>query len=476
MVHKRVTIVQLARFGDLMQTSPLIQSLRSACSPQCEITLIVDSRAAKAAKLLYGVDHVVPVDLKSAAAIQKNHPLQQYRALKDWAAAWVPSTTADDLYLLNQGSLTESIASLVPARKRHGPGRGSMDDRPHRLLTALLSDRTLNPLHLSEIWGAYADPSSRLPRPKLRKRGKGTGFAFLAENDPLKSYNNKLYAVNMGAGSAGRTLMEEKLAALTEDLLNDDAGIVLFLGTQVDVSKGDRTISILPPPMQNRVRNLAGKTSLEELAGILESADALVSSDTGTLQLAAATNTPAVGLFFGGANPVETGPWYDRSVALTAGGIGQAREFDLDDLKYAAALAEGLAKNENVEDMIDASITCDLLVARPAPVGFRYYTVAGQNCHGRGARWIPWLRYLLGDQQCGGQTDRKVVPENEGTVELAHGLIDVIRKIDTNRGKLDPKWDDEVKWLARITAAFPVETMRWVELVTTKRQEKEAGV
>ncbi len=54
--------------------------------------------------------------------------------------------------------------------------------------------------------------------------------------------------------------------------------------------------------------DLAGKTSLLQLAALLERCHLLITNDTGTMHMAAAVGTPVVAIF-GSTNPVTTGPW-----------------------------------------------------------------------------------------------------------------------------------------------------------------------
>ena len=65
--------------------------------------------------------------------------------------------------------------------------------------------------------------------------------------------------------------------------------------------------------------NLAGQTSLRELAALLERSTVLISNDSGPVHLASAVGTPVVALFGtsdAGSHPTRWGPWGDGHVVL----------------------------------------------------------------------------------------------------------------------------------------------------------------
>jgi ADP-heptose:LPS heptosyltransferase len=59
--------------------------------------------------------------------------------------------------------------------------------------------------------------------------------------------------------------------------------------------------------MQEHALNLAGKTSLTQLAALLQRADLLISGDSGPLHMGVACGTPIIGIY-GPTNPSLGGP------------------------------------------------------------------------------------------------------------------------------------------------------------------------
>ncbi len=93
-------------------------------------------------------------------------------------------------------------------------------------------------------------------------------------------------------------------------LLQDRYNIVI-LGSRGDGESAQEIVRMAP----DRVLDLTGKTSLQEVAAIMASARAVVSNDSGLMHLAAYIGTPVIGLF-GSTNPVWTRPIGKKSVAL----------------------------------------------------------------------------------------------------------------------------------------------------------------
>ncbi len=304
--EKSLVIVQLARFGDIIQTSPLLQNLKKQDFAISSISVVVDTRSAAAASLLPEVDRIIPLDINQAANLLNGDATQTYWKLRGWIAENIPSTTFDRLILLNDDPLAGAVSSLLNAREKSGPVPGFSMLRPHRYLHAALRDRALNPLHLSEVWAAYGPRLWPLPTPHVYRKNTGITFAHLSTESSLDPWKNKYFAVNIGAGAEVRMLRAARLAALTHFLLDRGPCFVGFLGVEKDKTLAESILTQLPETVRNRVFNLVGKTSLPELPALLDSADVLISSDTGTLQLAAACDVKTIGLFFGGAKPNET--------------------------------------------------------------------------------------------------------------------------------------------------------------------------
>ncbi len=119
------------------------------------------------------------------------------------------------------------------------------------------------------------------------------------------SDSSRLVGINPGAtyGSA-KCWLPERFREVTERLLQDPELFIIYFGDQANASLVKEICQGLPP----RILNLAGLTSLRELAALISICDVLLTNDSGPMHIADALQTPVVALF-GSTSEVVTGPY-----------------------------------------------------------------------------------------------------------------------------------------------------------------------
>jgi heptosyltransferase-2 len=119
----------------------------------------------------------------------------------------------------------------------------------------------------------------------------------------------RLVALAPGAayGKAKQWLPEHFVTLVSELVGRDAATCVLVGGTGSDAATTAQIREALPADERPFVIDLAGATSLQQLAGVLSLADACVSNDSGAMHVAAALGVPTVALF-GPTKERETAP------------------------------------------------------------------------------------------------------------------------------------------------------------------------
>ncbi len=98
----------------------------------------------------------------------------------------------------------------------------------------------------------------------------------------------------------------ERFAEVANALQTSAGASITLLGGPED---GD-VCQIIESKLDHPCENLAGKTTLPEIGGILNTMDLLIANDSGPIHMAAAVGTPALAIF-GPTNPNRTGPFGD---------------------------------------------------------------------------------------------------------------------------------------------------------------------
>jgi heptosyltransferase-1 len=110
--------------------------------------------------------------------------------------------------------------------------------------------------------------------------------------DRLRGLPRPILAIHPGAVWPTKRWPAEKFA----EIANRFDGSVIVVG-----SAGERTLAAriadVPAARNRSLLNLAGETTLKQLAALLGAVDVLVSNDSGPMHLAAALGTPVVGIF-----------------------------------------------------------------------------------------------------------------------------------------------------------------------------------
>ena len=128
-------------------------------------------------------------------------------------------------------------------------------------------------------------------------------------------YNSTLVAVNPMAKWESKLWELHRFASLADTIKEELGAGVVFTG-----SEGDKAaIEDIRSGMKTRALNLAGKTTLKELAYLYQKCAAVICTDTGPMHVAAAMGSPVVVALFGPTSPLRTGPYGAKHRVIRAG-------------------------------------------------------------------------------------------------------------------------------------------------------------
>lgn len=290
----RSLVVQLARFGDIIQTKRLVLSLASC--PDCEVHLCVDRSLASLARIIYpfAVVHEVLAQGRDAAdeAAQLSANRETFSTLA--------SIDFDAVYNLNYSGQNFAVAALFAPeivrgyRWRNGQ---PLRDQWMELAFRWTRQRRHSPLNLVDFWAGLA-PEPVSPgevNPIALRRGGGIGVV-LAGRHSRRSLPMDVLARCVLAVSEGQSLGGKR------------PRVTLF------GSKGERPMARAFMEAADRrvlenIRDLTGRTDWSGLVDSVSELDMLLTPDTGTMHLAAHLGVPVQAFFLSSAWAWETGPY-----------------------------------------------------------------------------------------------------------------------------------------------------------------------
>ncbi len=282
---KKFLVIQLARFGDLVQTKRLIKSLEM----RGEVHLCIDNTLAELAKLIYPntIIHTLPAHfLPSAQGLMQVHN----------ALVQLNTYSFDAVYNLNHAGLNRALARFFEVEQVIGyqmHGAQAVHSPWVRKAFTWTQNRIINPINLVDFWAFFDEfpCSPQKVNPKAIGGGKGIG-------------------VVLAGRESRRSIPPADLALIIRTFFEvNDAPHIYLLGTKAENVLAKQLMRHMPVNMLDKISNLSGKTSWSELIDTLQGLDILISPDTGTMHLAAHLGVPVQAFFLSSAWCHETGPY-----------------------------------------------------------------------------------------------------------------------------------------------------------------------
>jgi heptosyltransferase-2 len=115
-----------------------------------------------------------------------------------------------------------------------------------------------------------------------------------------RGWNGRAPFVAIAPGAAygrAKQWIPAHFVALIERLIASHGVMCVLVGSRADAPITGAIRSAIAPPNRSQVIDLAGVTSLESLAAVLEMSQACVSNDSGAMHVAAAVGAPVVAIF-----------------------------------------------------------------------------------------------------------------------------------------------------------------------------------
>jgi len=293
---KRILIVRTDRIGDVLLSTPVIKTLRYHY-PDAYIAMMVSPYSKDAVEGNPYLDKVIIYDkdgkhkswwrsLKFARNLKKKrfdlaiilHPTNRVHLVTFFAG--IPKRIGYDL----------KLGFLLTDRIRHTKQYGEKHELDYNL--DLVRYLGIEPED-KNLFMPIRPESERWVEELFRQEG-------IKEKD-------KLLAIHPGASCPSKVWPNDRFAQVADRLIEKYSFKVLIVSGPKDLSLAQSVIR----NMQHSAINLAGKTSVSQLASILKRSRLFISNDSGPVHVASAVGAPVVSIFGrnqAGLSPKRWGP------------------------------------------------------------------------------------------------------------------------------------------------------------------------
>lgn len=322
-----ILVLQLARFGDLFQTWPVLKALQRAY-PQARLHVLARARFADALEDLPNVVvHALPSkDILAPILLNDDLPTSQglletfletlsgfhFRQIINLSFSPVSSYIVDAL---------KTDETDVRGYTRFTDGFLNIPDDASAYFYAQVGIDRANRYHLTDVFAAVA----------------GVDLIEFDFSHPAGgAVRRDQIVVHLGASQVEKTYPPELWREVLIELSRSYLGDIVVVGSANEAAMAATVCRDLD---RDRVHNRVGQSSLQELMNWLAESALLIGADSAPVHMAALVGTPVLNLSCASVNFWETGPRSARSRILYADRIH--------DIQPARVSAEALAVIEN---------------------------------------------------------------------------------------------------------------------------------
>lgn len=304
--YSKILVISLHKIGDNLQVTPVFRALKGNY-PSARVSLLTERQFAFPFEGNPFIDDIRFFD-RTAYANREIKSMVQGKAeicpvLKGLQAGKF------DLVINRQSSIEGAIiAGLVQGKETRGlymrpDGRTAIDDQWTRLMFAFLPKRRhLNPFNFVDYsinicGGINGRRALELHAPDvdvIRFFPEGAG---------------EVLAVQPGSLSPVRQWGIPNFTDAIRLVLERSPARVLLLGSPGEAGLMKEILAGLPESLKARVTDTSRDLPLAHLPSVLKKCRLLLTNDTGTMHMAAASGTPVIALYFGESFVNETGPY-----------------------------------------------------------------------------------------------------------------------------------------------------------------------
>lgn len=295
---KSIVVIKPCCLGDVLMTTPLLEVLHRAY-PQASITYVAGTWSKVVPEHHSAVNTVID---SGTVGIPGRYSLSDYMRL----AGILRKHHFDLALVLDRSPMLTLLPWLAAIPRRVGPDslrRGfSLTDR------VPISSSPMRLQHQAEIYLDLARAIGLpIEHPSMRFEPTEDERGCVRYSAPVQVASLPGGGSNPGMELTAKRWPLERYRELTKKLVQELGAQVLLIGGPDDVALNQDLLDGLDVP-EGTVINIAGKTSIGQLAAQLERCTLFIGNDSGPTHLATALGIPVI-VIFGPTSPQEYGPY-----------------------------------------------------------------------------------------------------------------------------------------------------------------------
>ena len=294
---ERILVIRTDRIGDLVLSTPVPEAIKSHY-PESRISMMTSPYAADVVKGNPHIDEVLVDD-----AGDKNKGIKGFLML----LKKIRQEKFDVAILLKPTLRLAVLLFLAGVKHRIGTG--------FRLYQIFFNQkvymhRKVNLKHEAEYNLEMLRPLGVTPHkitPEVCLNPSDKDFAREILSEFKITPEDTVVAIHPGSGNSSPNLPAKRFAEVADGLIEKMNAKIVFTGSD----KEKNLVGFIKSKMRYHPVDLTGRTTIRQLAAVLQKCDVLVSNSTGPMHLAAAAGTPIVAIFspIFSAGPIRWGPY-----------------------------------------------------------------------------------------------------------------------------------------------------------------------
>lgn len=320
-VKNNVLLVNITRLGDMLQATPTVAGMKKE-NPDCKVTVLVEKQFEDVCYWIPNIDEVLSLDLGMTvrSLAREGDGIVDAFEYIDETVADLRSRSFDYCLNMSSSAYTALLLRLVGV-ERNGGWRA--DPEGYRIIesdwarlfatSVFHQNRQYNSLNLVDVFRCSADVEEHPQKLLINVTEESREYCQKLVDEAQFSNTGPLIAVQAGASQGKRQWAPAKFIRFLKIMVEEHNARIIMTGSKKELEIINRIKAGID---SSNVFVAAGKTTIPQLAALLEMSAILITGDTGPMHMSVAVGTPVIAMFLASAFGFETGPYSAGNLIL----------------------------------------------------------------------------------------------------------------------------------------------------------------